>query len=271
MRTATVALLRVWFTGAALTLLALAGCSKHASTGASGNAAPPSGPPPGSTLAIAGQMFTGEDPSAIRSYLQTVKDIKPTKFEVEWNPATVAVSKDEAIRSLRSISQDGSTFRLLSSEPVVAKLKPGSILWIYDIAVRKVERVEIEDDVTVLYTQSIPLTEAMTNAHIEYDAPVSLADYYIGHRPPPAPVAPPPTTRVVRPWKFIPVALDPAPAPAPPDQNPGDTPPADNSNPDLEEAGIPPHGGHTGTIKGFDYSLGYTTRSDGVSLTLEAK
>ena len=266
MRRATLAPLSALALGSALTLLAIAGCSKRSPTGAPEAGSPAVERPAGSSLAIAGQMFTGNDPAAIRAYLQTVKEIKPTKFEVEWNPATVPVSREEAIRSLRSISQDGSTFRLLSSEPVVAKITPGSILWIWDIAVRKVERVETEDDVTVVYTQSIPLTEAMTNAQIEFDAPVSLADYYIGHRTFPPPAAAPPTTRVPRPWQFVPVALN----VDPPEQSPGDSAP-DTDKEDTEEAGTPAGDGYTGKILGFDYSLGYRTRPDGVSLTLEAK
>jgi hypothetical protein len=270
MRTVNLAPSSALLLGAVLALLALGGCSKRASTAGPEGGSPQAGPPPGSTLAIAGQMFTGEDPAAIRAYLQTVKEIKPTKFEVEWNPATVAVSREEAIRSLRSISQDGSTFRLTSAEPVVGKLKPGSILWIWDIAVRKVERVETEDDMTVVYTQSIPLTEALLNAQIEFEAPVILANYYIGHLPHPPPGPAPPTTRVLGRWQFTPVALNPVQPPTPPDPNPDDTAPGSN-NEDTAEAGTPAGDGYTGKIKGFDFSLGYRTRPDGVSLTLEAR
>lgn len=273
MRRATFAPLRALLAGAALALLALEGCSKHAATGGAEGGTPSSGPPPGSTLAIAGQMFTGDSPDAIRAYLRTVKEIKPTKFEVQWNPATVAVSKDEAIRSLRSISQDGSTFRLASSEPVVAKLKPGSILWIWDIAVRKVERLEIEDDVTVLYTSSVPLTEAMPNAQIEFEGPVSLPDYYIAHRSRPAPATAPPVARFPGRWQFIPVALDADPPASPSDQNPDNSAPGNDSSDseDTQEAGTPAGDGYTSKIMGFDYSLGYRTRPDGLTLTLEAK
>jgi len=272
MQKAAVSPMPVWLLGSAFALLVLNGCSKPGSPSAPEGGAPQAGPPPGSTLAIAGQMFTGEDPAAIRAYLQTVKEIKPARFEVEWNPATVAISREEAIRSLRSISHDGGTFRLASSEPVVGKLKPGSILWIWDIAVRKVDRLEIEDDVTVVHTISVPLTEALTNAQIEFEAPVSLANYYIDRRPPPSPRPPaaPPTTRVSGSWRFMPVGLNPDTPAQPQDQNPDDSV-AQNDNEDTTEAGTPAGGGFTGKIKGFDFSLGYRTRPEGVSLTLEAR
>lgn len=277
MRRRAVSSLPVWFLGGVLALPMLGGCSKHGSTSGPATGAPQA-PPPGSTLAIAGQMFTGEDPAAIRAYLQTVKEIKPAKLDLKWNPATVAISREEAIRSLRSISHDGSTFRLASSEPAVGKLRPGSILWIWDIAVRKVDRLEIEDDVTVVHTTSVPLTEALTDAQIQFEAPVSLANYYIDRRPPPRPPAAPRTTGAPGQWRFMPVALNPdAPDDAPgdtpaqsPDQNPEDTSNEDDKD-DFEVSGTPAGGGYTGSIKGFDYSLGYRTRPDGVTLTLEAR
>jgi hypothetical protein len=281
MRRATLWRLSVLLSGCALACGALDGCSKRSPT-ATPEVRAPAGPPPGSTLAVAGQMLTGDDPAAIRAYLQSVKEIKPTKFDVEWNPATVAIGRDEAIRSLRSISRNGSTFRLASSEPVVAKLKPGSILWIWDIAVRKVERIEIEDDVTVVYTRSVALTEALTRAQIEFEAPVSLADYYVGRKPrAQQEAAAPRTARAFRPSYFRLVGTNsepPAPGPGPgpgPQTTPPD--PGDDSNDDSEdddaawEAGTPLHGAHSGKVKGFDYSLAYTTRPKGVTLTLEAK
>jgi hypothetical protein len=277
--------------GAALAL-ALAACARHNPPGSPAPGV--SQRPPGSTLAIAGDLFTGEDPAAIRAYLQSVKEVKPTRFDVQWNPATVAVSREEAMRSLRSISLDGSTFRLATSEPVVAKLKPGSILWIWDIAVRKVDRITIEDDVTVVHTQTVSLTEALPRAQIAFDAPVSLSDYYMGYSPS-LPVTPTRTARIRRRSGFLPVRLDAnepegnAPDGNSPDGNgpggsaPGENTPegnapqagddTDDTDADADEAfeeTTPSHGGYTGKLKGFDYSLAYVTRPDGVTLTLEA-
>ena len=267
MRKATPAPLSALALGGVLTLLAIAGCSKRSATGAPEAGLPAAERPPGSSLAIAGQLFRGDDPAAIRAYLQTVKEIKPTKFEVEWNPATVPVSREEAIRSLRSISRDGSTFRLLSSEPVVAKLKPGSILWIWDIAVRKVERVETEDDVTVVYTASVPLTEAMPNAQIEFDAPGQPGRllHWPSHVPSPGGCAADDASTSALAIRAGGSQCRPAGR-----RTTGDSAPNTDKE-DIEEAGTPAGDGYTGKVLGFDYSLGYRTRPDGVSLTLEAK
>lgn len=251
--------------------LALAACRSRNSSetpGSTGNPATQSST--GSTLAVAQQLFTGEDPAAIRSYLQTVKEIKPTKFDVVWNPATVPVSKEQAIRSLRSISRDGITYRFASSEPVVATIKAGSILWIWDIALRKVDRVTIEDDVTVVHTQAVPLGEALTSANIAFDSPVSVADYYIGYQPHDRSAQ----TAAIRPHAGISlVRLNTnQPAANPPNARNADKNDADeDADEDATMADVGPlKGGYTGTAKGFEYSLAYKTRSNGVTLTLEA-
>ena len=84
-------------TAVAMTAL-LAGCKHHQQdTSAPGERAKA---PSGSTLGIAGQMLDGADQATIRTYLQTVQDVKPKKFSVQWSPDTVPVSRDEAMRSL---------------------------------------------------------------------------------------------------------------------------------------------------------------------------
>jgi hypothetical protein len=132
----------------------------------------------------------GNSTEALRAYLSTVEEIKPKRFEVQWNPATVAIDKVAALRSLRAVSRDGSTLTFASDEPALAKLKPGSILWVWDIAVRKVDSVETFGGVTHVHTSVVTLTEAMPNARIEFEAPVKLQNYYPQRKvEPPEPAA----------------------------------------------------------------------------------
>ena len=255
-------------------LVTFAGCAKHGGpTGndARGTAVSGNAPPPGSTLAVAGKLFTGQDQASIRGYLQPVKEIKPTAFDVEWNPATVAVSRDEAMRSLQSISRDGGTFRFATSEPVVAKLRRGSILWIWDLAVRKVDRVTVEDDVTVVQTEPVALTEALTRAHIAFDSPVGLPNYYMGAVPKAPAAAPAKTASVDLRPRFMLVSLNPdAPASQAPDPGNGSDTPSDDGGDEEDLDFTPLHGGYTGKLKSFTYSLAYQTRPNGVTITLEA-
>ncbi|MEO7103882.1 MAG: hypothetical protein ABI311_10910 [Gemmatimonadaceae bacterium] len=256
------------------------GCGKGGDKQAT--AAPPastvSKPPAGATLAVAGKLLTGNDPNAIRGYLQTVKEIQPSKFEVKWNPATVAVDKDAAMRSLKAISQDGSDYTFDASEPVVATLKPGSILWIWDIAIRRVDSVATTGGVTVIHTSAIPVTQVWTTADIEFHAPVSLPNYYMAYRPhhPPepkvasAPVAP-------SPYKFAAARSAESPrfaswvSPLGGNNQNGQGDPESPSNVDDWGEGTPATNGFNGEIKGFEYSLAYGMRTNGVSIILEAK
>lgn len=264
-------------------MLLLCGCSRHAAEGAgsaqttgAGGAtvsAQPGGPR-GATVAIAGTLFNGSDPEQIRAYLQTVKEITPAKFDVQWSPDTVAVSKEEAMRSLLGVSRDGSTFRFARAEPVVARIKPGSILWIYDLAVSHVDRIEAAGDIVVVHTSPASLTQAFTRADIEFDATPNLPDLYAGFRPHRAPTASAAIARApgVMPalWRggdeaaLVRVADEPPP--------PDSTPPDQGDEPDGDYGETRPLGhAVSGELKGFEYSVAYTTSADDVSLMLEAR
>jgi hypothetical protein len=213
----------------------------------------------------AGVPLRGNNQAALRAYLASVEEVKPTKFKVEWNPATVAIDKAAAMRSLRSVSHDGSTFALSSAEPAVAKLKPGSILWIWDIAIRKVDSVETFGDVTRVHTTEVRLTEAMPNAEIEFQAPVKLQNYY------PQRLVETSTPQSVARWRrrsagFLQVSL----ADLPPEDLPDPNALSDQVDDDWYDAGMIANG-YTGTKGGWTYSVGYHMRSAGITVELQAR
>jgi len=129
-----------------------------------------------------GAPLRGNDPRALAAYLQGVAEVKPRKFEVQWSPATVALDRAAAIRSLRSISRDGAVFGIASDETAVAQLKPGSILWSWNVAIRKVESLESHGNITLVHTRPVALNEAMPNARIEFETPIDAAAYYRAKR-----------------------------------------------------------------------------------------
>jgi hypothetical protein len=220
----------------------------------------------------------GNSTEALRAYLNSVEEIKPKRFEVQWNPATVAIDKAAALRSLRTVSRDGSTFTFASDEPAVGKLKPGSILWVWDIAVRKVERVETFGAVTHVHTSVVTLTEAMPNAQIEFEAPVKLQNYYPQRKIEPAVQS---TARRHSPQPGFRHVLFTDPAPGeqpggndpttlPPENLPDPDSPQDSDDDDWYDEGMSADGFY-GTKNGWAYSVGYQVRPGGITVELQAR
>jgi hypothetical protein len=233
-------------------------------------------PPAASTLAIAGRMLDDADQATIRGYLQTVQEVKPKKFSVQWSPTVVPVSRDEAIRSLQRINEDGSLFTFASSEPVVAKLAPGRILWIYDIALRRIDSVVNLGEVTLVHTKPVALNEAMPESDIEFDTPTNFADSYGGMRQHlPKKPAPQKTSGLLRHPVFREVAFrangqDDSKPKEPEQPNPENP---DSSNEDEDDYGevAATQDGYDGTILGFEYSIEYKVSPSRLTYELEAR
>lgn len=232
-------------------------------------------PPSGSTLAIAGRMLAGADQATIRTYLQSVRDVKPKKFSVQWSPDTVPVTRDEAIRSLQSIDEDGSLYTFASSEPVVGRLAPGRILWIWDVAIRRIDSVANLGDVTLVHTKPVALTQALSEADIEFETVPNFADAYGGLRPH-SPKQPPPqnTSEFIRRPSFRLAALhtDEPQQPKPAEQ-PGDEENPAPSDEDDSDYGLvaATQDGYNGRVGGFEYSMEYKVSPSRLSYEFEAR
>ena len=285
--------------GLAALALALTSCARHG--------APPAGPgtapttvAQGAAVPWAGHVLRGTDPQALRQYLLTVREVKPIRFQVRWNPATVAIDKQAALRSLRSVSRDGSTFVFASREPAVGKLKPGSILWVWDLAVRKVDGVSSAAGLTRVHTIPVALTEAIPDADIAFDARAPFSAFLLSQRPadmappgaaaspggtpaaaPGAPASAPPTSAAGRPWRLRPVLYEQDPNEAPPPEanpdeqgqdNPDANSDADDDQADDEEEERFQGNTYRTKLKGYELSIGYTpSGDDGLRFLLEAR
>src|SRR6201995_466285 len=109
-----------WLTicAAAVALLCL-GCSRQGPDTKAAAGAPGGASPGAAALAsgLGGSFVFGAEQAALRSYLENVREVKPTKFEVEWSKDVVAVSREEAMRALRSVSADGGDFVFTTADP----------------------------------------------------------------------------------------------------------------------------------------------------------
>jgi hypothetical protein len=237
-----------------LSAVLLFGCARHQQPGPPGSAgsADSAGSRPEGTAQWSGHVLRGDDTAALRRFLETVQEVKATKFKVQWNPATVAVGRDAALRSLRSVSHDGATFVFSSAEPVVRQLREGSILWIRDLALRKVDSVRTTADTTIVHTVVVSLNEAIPNADIEFEAPVPVQNFLLS-RAEVTEVAPPAKGAMWRPHRgaggFVPVVyVMGGPTPMPGSAPPG-PPPAPGSSPG-NQPGSPSPGSAPGTQSG---------------------
>ena len=251
----------------------LAACSKHApetpaaSSGAASNASP--------DTAFRASLVDGANEQLIRSYLSSVHEVKPTKFEVEWSKDVVPVSREEAMRALHAVSGDGSAFTFVTSDPVVPTLQPGKIVWIWGIAIRRIDRIGITDDGTIVHTSPVSLNEAMPRADIEFATPIDFGTAYGIYRPRSNEPPPKTITRVERQSPLRMVRYDPGPQPGPqPDS--GDQPPSDPGNPTLQQTEtsdmvMATDKAYAGTVAGFRFSLGYRVSQKTLHLELQAK
>jgi hypothetical protein len=262
-----------------LLLFMASSCSRSPAPSPSTAESPASGARPAGAAVWAGVPLRGNSTEALRAYLNTVEEIKPKRFEVQWNPATVAIDKAAALRSLRAVSRDGSTFTFASDEPALAKLKPGSsILWVWDIAVRKVDSVETFGAVTHVHTSVVKLTEAMPNAQIEFETPVKLQNYY-PQRKVELPTQATARRRGRAPGFRYVLFTEPAPGEQPGGDDPTSLPlenlpdpdsPQDSGDDDWYDEGMSADG-FNGTKNGWAYSVGYRVRPGGITVELQAR
>ena len=221
-----------------------------------------------------GSVLRGGDLPSLQAYLRSVAEVKPKTLQLEWSPAMVALDEEAALRSLRHISRDGADFGIANDDPAVARLKPGSILWIWNVTVRKVQSLQSQGDVTLVHTVPVSLTEALPNARIEFETPLDLTAYYLGKR-----VLPPVARGAMlrrRGWRidggggddgaprflhagFSTAAAEPAAA--------TDTATSDDS---WYEEGMTGDG-FSGEKYGWQFTVGYQARESGITLELQAR
>jgi hypothetical protein len=109
------------------------------------------------------------DRASLRRYLETTPETAAKRFDVEWNPAVVRVDRAAAARTLQSVSADGSQFVFSVDDVAIAALKPGKIMLLWGIAVRRVTSVRKDGARVAVATSSVSLSEVFTRADIQID------------------------------------------------------------------------------------------------------
>jgi hypothetical protein len=114
------------------------------------------------------------DRASLQYYLQNVDTVANAQVTLTYAPQTVVITRNGAIRALQSVSWDGVTWRFDAAEPAVQRLKPGSVLLVWGLAIRKVTQVDHAGETLIVRTEEAQLTDAVTEASIKWDAPAHL-------------------------------------------------------------------------------------------------
>lgn len=207
------------------------------------------------------------DSAGIRQYLETVDTVRGATFDVTWSPNVVRLSRDQTLHVLRRVSRDGATFTFTAGEPAIAALKPGQILLVWGIALRKVTAVEPRGPTTTVRTDVVSLPEAIPNGHIAWRAPTGFGQGIVSPS-----VVPADTTSkrasLYRPaqsiFRFASWRQGDG------QEGAGQEPGGDQgSDGEAEEAALPHH--TAGEFGGYEYEVGYANVGGRLDFQLEAR
>ena len=220
---------------------------------------PGAGAPATPTAGAAGRLLPGvapllvADSAGIRHYLETVDTARGATFDVTWSDNTVRLDRAETIRSLRRVSRSGATFTFSAAEPKVRGLKPGQILLVWGIALRKVTEVEPSGERVIVRTDVASIPEAIRNGKIGWKTHATFAHGIVSPSAPAPDSAKKKASRTAGSGGLFRYA--------------GYRPQATAEGEDDEE--LPNHAG--GELGGYEFEVGYANAGGGLDFQLEAR
>lgn len=219
--------------------------------------------PPATSKASAAPMLSavrGLQAEQIRNYLRTAQETKADRLEVKWNPNVVAVDKESAMRSLLQVSRNGSNFVFKADEPALAQLEPGRVLLVWGIALRKVKAVKTKGEFTLVQTTPAALTDALTDAKIAFNAPLSFQRAFVSSQPKRKPALQ--TSQWGGYGGIMRTSTAPPPGLADEEANP------DEEAPDATPT---PQSSYSGEVGGFDYEVAFTIAGSQLNFDIEMR
>lgn len=101
-------------------------------------------------------------------------------YQVTYKPSAVVFSLQDTERALKDISADGATYTLDASVPQASALKPGSVLFLYGVAIRKVTAVKAQGPNISVTTADGDITDAIEDGHIAWKVPIDYSVVGLG-------------------------------------------------------------------------------------------
>jgi hypothetical protein len=233
------------------------GCRAKSKDTAGGGEAPPASIP---RIRAGLAPVLVADSAGLRHYLETVDTVRGATFDVTWSPNSVRLTRDQTLRSLRRVSRDGATFTFAGGDPTIAGLKPGQILLVWGIALRKVTAVESLGPAIVVRTDLVSLPEAIPNGRIAWKSQVSFGQGLVAPSMVPGDSAAKraslrqPAAGIFRFASY---------------RQGGGKGPGPEGGENAEETELPHHS--EGEVGGYEYEIGFANEGDRLDFQLEAR
>jgi hypothetical protein len=95
-------------------------------------------------------------------------------YHVTYQPNAVVFDEKATENALKGISGDGVTYALDASSPAT-QLKPGSVLFLYGIAIRKVISVQTQGSNILVATSDADINDLIKDGHISWKVPIDFS------------------------------------------------------------------------------------------------
>jgi len=116
----------------------------------------------------------GVSSTGVPNAFQDVSRLPGTVFQVTYTPNTVHIDAPTAQKLLRSISHDGRVMVLDASDSRVRDLKPGDVLFLEHLGVRRIVQVLDQGSNVAILTGDTALTDFIQDGHIKFSAPIAF-------------------------------------------------------------------------------------------------
>lgn len=108
-------------------------------------------------------------------------------YDVKYTPNTVRIDFPATAKLLRSVSDDARVFVFEGSDPRLAELEQGKVMFLEHLGARRVVAVQRQDSQTAILTDFAALTDFIQDGRIEFSTPVNFRRARAQVLPPPAP------------------------------------------------------------------------------------
>jgi len=115
-----------------------------------------------------------------------LREVPGTVFDVTYAPNTVRIDLETVRRTLRSVSTDGDVFVFDDSDPRLHSLAEGQVMFLENLAVRKILAVAKKDSQIIVGTDHAGLEDLFQKATVKWNVPIHFAALAAANQPPPA-------------------------------------------------------------------------------------